>query len=395
MSNEIEKVIESLAKLSAPEDVSEVYAVVDRLNAEGRTTELLELAAAIERACDATGAAKLPYEAVADHVEEVLALTAGKDHVDAVLGLLAKDRTRSVQRPRPLDVRVRAFASRLAHGQSKDTLLSAIARAGDKKESTEVLACWVQESVLRGAGLDGDEVAVAFQAKLAAAGHPLGSLPLALLEAESEAPTYMPMYGENAISKAVQRLASGPTSARTMPPPGEQKVPAATPIEDAALVERLREAVVPWAASAGSNGKAEAKVFRLDPPLNRGALGRWLLRALPLESLEGETELSAERCNVAAVWGALFAAAANGGAYTTGLGGAYGRRAAWTSLAALVDAPALASLHEIDEQTHACGFMMFSAPAGGWWNDIAWDIGVLAVREGGATVAVLAATDAD
>ena len=26
---------------------------------------------------------------------------------------------------------------------------------------------------------------------------------------------------------------------------------------------------------------------------------------------------------------------------------------------------------------------MFGAP-GGWWNDVAWDIGVLAVRPGGA-----------
>ena len=37
-----------------------------------------------------------------------------------------------------------------------------------------------------------------------------------------------------------------------------------------------------------------------------------------------------------AIWGALFAASANGGAYSSGVGGAYGRRAAWISLAALL-----------------------------------------------------------
>jgi hypothetical protein len=49
--------------------------------------------------------------------------------------------------------------------------------------------------------------------------------------------------------------------------------------------------------------------------------------------------LRAERAAADAVWGALFAAAANGGAYSAGLGGAYGRLAAWTSLGGLVGAP--------------------------------------------------------
>lgn len=393
MPNEIEGIV---ASLRGSEDVTHAYAAVDRLNREGRTADLLELAAAIEKACDVQGAAKLPYEAVADHVEEVLALTPGEGHVDALFSLLAKDRVRSVQRPRALELRVRAFASRLAHGQSKDALLAAVKRAGDKKESVEILACWMHETVLRGTMLDREEAALAFQAKLAAQGHPLGHLPLSLLDAESEAPTYMPMYGANAISKAVQRLESGPTSTRTMPPPGEHGSPRATRIEDAALEQRLSEAVGPWTKSAGSNGKAEAKVFRLDPPLGGASPGRWLLRALPLDCMEGAGEgLHAERCTADAVWGALFAAAANGGAYSSGLGGAYGRRAAWTSLAALVDAPADASPHDIDTRAAASRFLVFGAQAGSWWNDIAWDIGALAVRDGGASVAVLAATDAD
>ena len=69
-------------------------------------------------------------------------------------------------------------------------------------------------------------------------------------------------------------------------------------------------------------------------------------------------------------------------------------RAAWTSLSALVDAPAAATPAEVDERAGACTFLMFGAP-NGWWNDVAWDIGALAVRDGGASVAVLAATDTD
>src|SRR3954453_448229 len=115
MGNEIEGIVASLRGLGQPEEFNQAYAPVDRWNRESRTADLLELASMIERACDVAGAAKLPYEAVADHVEEVLALTAGPDHVDALFSLLAMPRVRSVQRPRPVEMRVRAFASRLGH----------------------------------------------------------------------------------------------------------------------------------------------------------------------------------------------------------------------------------------------------------------------------------------
>ncbi|MDB4938246.1 MAG: hypothetical protein JWP87_5218 [Labilithrix sp.] len=391
MPNEIEGIV---AGLRGAEDVNQAYAVVDRWNRESRTADLLELAAAIEKACDVTGAAKFPYEAVADHVEEVLALTAGPDHIDALFTLLARDRVRSMQRPRPPEMRVRAFASRLGHGQTKAALDATIARLGDKKENVEVLACWMHETVLRGTALDREPAIAAFHARLAAEKHPLGELPLTLLESESEAPTYMPMYGANAISKAVARLESGPTSTRTIPPPGEHDAPRTSRIEDPALEARLREAVGPW--TTGSNGKAEAKVFRIEPAIASASPGRWLLRALSLECIEGaQALLHAERSGPDAVWGALFAAAANGGAYSSGLGGAYGRRAAWTSLAALVDAPATATAAEVDAVAPSSQFLVFGASGGGWWNDVAWDIGTLALRPGGASVAVLAATDAD
>jgi hypothetical protein len=391
MPNEIEGIVTGLR---GAEDVNQAYAAVDRWNRESRTADLLELAAAIEKACDVTGAAKFPYEAVADHVEEVLALTAGPDHIDALFTLLARERVRSVQRPRSTEMRVRACASRLGHGQTKTALNSTIARLGNKKEHLEILACWMHETVLRGTALDRESDIVAFHAHLAEQKHPLGELPLRLLESESEAPTYMPMYGANAISKAVARLESGPTSTRTIPPPGEHEAPRTTRIDDPAAEARLREAVIPW--TTGSNGKAEAKLFRIEPAIASASPGRWLLRALSLECVEGaQALLYAERTGPDAAWGALFAAASNGGAYSSGLGGAYGRRAAWTSLAALVDAPASATPAEVDAVAPSSQFLMFGATGGSWWNDVAWDIGVLAVRPGGASVAVLAATDAD
>ncbi len=391
MANEIDAVVQSLK--SPPDgDVNHAYAIVDRWNREGRTADLLALSAAVEAGCDVEGAARVPFEAVADHVEEVLALTAGSDHIDALFTLLGRVRLKSVQRARPLDLRVRSFASRLGHGQTKDALLAAITRSSDKSEHTEVLACWMHETVLRGTSLDREEAALRYQAQLAEREHPLGHLPLSLLAAESEAPTYMPMYGANAISNAVQRLESGASSTRTMPPPGDQPPPNAALAVDAAVEQRLLDAVAPW--TSGSNGNAEAKVFTLTPALRGVAPGRWLLRALPLACLEGSAALRTERTGPEAVWGALFAAAANGGAYSSGLGGAYGRRAAWTSLAALVAAAPEAPPAAVDTLASNCMFLMFGA-AGGWWHDVAWDIGALAVRPDGASLAVLAATDTD
>ena len=304
--------------------------------------------------------------------------------------LLARPRVKSVQVPRPEEIRVRSFASRLGHGQTKDALLAAITRT-TRGAHDEVLACWMHEAVLRGMVLDQEVPAVQLQNRLAVLQHPLGQLPLGLLAAEVEAPTYMPMYGANAISRAVQRLERGPSSTRTMPPPGDQAAPAFTPVVDDAVTKRMVEAVVPW--TTGSNGTVEAKLFRLVPPLGTTAPGKWLLRALPLDSKEGD-RLRAERCGPDLAWGALFAAAANGGAYSSGFGGAYGRRAAWRSLGALCEAPETATIEEIDALASKTMFLHYGA-SGGWWNDIAWDIGILALREGGASVAVLAATDAD
>src|SRR4051794_36502960 len=100
MGTEIQAIVEGLKTLEQPADVNQAYAIVDRWNREGRTGDLLDLAAAIEAGCEAEGAARISYEAVADHVEEVLALTAGSDHIDALFTLLGKERLKSVQRAR-------------------------------------------------------------------------------------------------------------------------------------------------------------------------------------------------------------------------------------------------------------------------------------------------------
>ena len=79
----------------------------------------------------------------------------------------------------------------------------------------------------------------------------------------------------------------------------------------------------------------------------------------------------------------LFGAAANGGAYDSGLGGAYGRAATWRSVRALAGGSHV-----------GCAWWIFDA-ANDWFQRVAWDLGVACLRPGGHVMAVLAATDTD
>src|SRR5437764_1457591 len=128
-----------------------------------------------------------------------------------------------------------AFVARLRGATQLDEPLLHIKKWAEAGATRELVSCWTA-------------VEAACDAKA-----------LALLAAEREAPTYMPMYGEGAIDRAVARLEGGPTSARTIPPPGEGDTPRATRVVDDAADARLAAAFGPW--TEDSNGEIEAGVF--------------------------------------------------------------------------------------------------------------------------------------
>lgn len=384
---------EAIGLLDGEAGVASACEAVESWTKSGRWDDLLALAAELEARCEPDRSDRLRwFEVVADHVEDQLALGAGDAAVDAVLALSLRERKRSVSVPRLHDFRVRALASRLGFGQSVDALLGALARAGDREEHRELFACWMHEVVLRGTSLASEDLAKRFQSALTESSHPLGGLPLALRGTEREAPSYMPLYGDRGLGRAIDTLTSGPMSVRTIPPPASGADVRATWIADERVEERMRSAVRPWAE--GKSGKVEAKVFSLEPKLEKTPVGSWLLRALDLDATRSVTRLDVSRTGPEGVFGPLFSAASNGGAYSSGLGGAYGRLAAWTSLGALVGAAEAASIEDIDARALSSSFLTFRAP-GPWFYDIAWDLGVLALRPDGATAAVLAATDAE
>jgi hypothetical protein len=163
-------------------------------------------------------------------------------------------------------------------------------------------------------------------------------------------------------------------------------------MDDPEAVERLHTAVRPW--TEGKSGKVEAKLFALEPAVDGASVGGWLLRALALEATTGTARVDCARVGPEASFGPLFSAASNGGAYSSGLGGAYGRLAAWASFGALVGAPPTADVATLEALGNTCTFLAFRAP-GPWFYDIAWDFGALALRPDGRSVAILAATDAE
>ncbi|MBN9160173.1 MAG: hypothetical protein J0I07_04385 [Myxococcales bacterium] len=393
-SDETNETIRLLEGDAGDEGVVRACEAVESWTKAGRWQDLVALAEALESRCEPGDKTRRgSFETVADHVEDQLALAAEDAAIDALLELSLRDRQRSVEVPRPRSLRIRAFASRLGYGQTPQAFLGALERARERAELHELLACWMHEVVLRGSSLANEARASRFREEaLVKAGHPLAALPLELRPTEREAPSYMPLYGDKGLGRAIDTLASGPMSARTIPPPADGAAVRATRVDDPGVIDLMTAAVRPWAE--GKSGKVEAKVFALDPQVSSSAVGSWLLRALPLESTAASARLDVSRIGPEGVFGPLFSAASNGGAYSSGLGGAYGRLAAWISLGALVGASEGAGVDAIAKLAASSTFLTFRTP-GPWFHDVAWDLGVLVVREGGRSVAVLAATDTE
>lgn len=102
------------------------------------------------------------------------------------------------------------------------------------------------------------------------------------------------------------------------------------------------------------------------------------------------SRLSAARVAPAEAMQCLLSAASHGGAYGHGEGSAWGRLQAWRSLAALAGADESGGA----EAAECCTWVMF-VDFGPWFYDVAWDLGLVALRPDRRSLAVLAATYTD
>ncbi|GAA2121212.1 DUF6183 family protein [Actinomadura alba] len=157
----------------------------------------------------------------------------------------------------------------------------------------------------------------------------------------------------------------------------------------------MHQAIVS-AVEAGGWGDAGAWVFVLDDAVEPDRVPG-LLPTLPMACVDGLHP--AERFEIAVrpmgdIWCLLFATASMGGTYDTGVHGAYGRLAAWQSMAGLSGAPAGASAEEVERHARQSTWFHFEADAD-WFHNEIYDYGIAALSPDRRRIAVLAATDTD
>ncbi|HWS38683.1 MAG TPA: DUF6183 family protein [Actinoplanes sp.] len=145
----------------------------------------------------------------------------------------------------------------------------------------------------------------------------------------------------------------------------------------------IAAAVSNWCTA--SNGRAATRVVVFDQPVTPAALPG-------IEGLTGTEGFGV--CSLADAWHQLFEAASLGGAYSRGEFGAYGRLAAWRSVAALTGAPRDATFREVVALAEAGTWIWFGG-ATDWFAGDGWDLGVAVLSADGRRLAVLAATDTD
>ncbi|MEV3993604.1 DUF6183 family protein [Streptomyces sp. NPDC049837] len=346
---------------------------VDRRVGAGDLDWIGELGAAMVGATDSE---VRQYESVYEHLQRALARTPGRDTIRQLLCFPL------VLRPGgpAEEFRTRLLAMELAFHQSAEDLAREVFEAAPGQEVLyEFRACLLHELVRRPVSVDEHPALRSFAAALAVDGHPLAQLPCHLLPLEQieRDPSWYPMGPVSRVPK--DPLITPPLARRRT---AGTKV---TEVDDWEQDIAMRTVVEDWYTA--SNGRVAAHVSPL-APTDFGAL----FARLPLECRRDAPELWTTTADT--VLGILRAAAAGGGAYAFGHFGAYGRLAAWQSLAGLVGLPAHTPVPEIARRAEQTHWFLPDTEAD-WFEYVAWDLAITALRPSGREIAVLAATDTD
>ncbi|MFE2583493.1 DUF6183 family protein [Streptomyces sp. NPDC059378] len=375
MADRIEQIV---AGLPDRESVTDVWKVADRRIARGDAAFLADLGIALTGAQGSDAGRIWQYRSVFDYLLRLLTTTPGSGNVTQALRLVSS--------AGGADGKLgRYAASLLASSHPAEEL--AVAFTGNATE--ELRACLVHELVLRGVDVVGTPGVAGWATSRHWRHHPLGWLPLTLSEVEGRPD--LPSYCARGVSYS---MPYGPPANRPVTAGAGAHVPAARETTTPVIAQRIGTAVANWAEE--SNGRIEARFFDLESPLGTESVPSVLL-ALGLECLKGagrKTAFSAVACPPDHAWQMLFAAASTGGAYNSGVRGAYGRLAAWRSLAALSGAAEGGQAEEAEASVRECTWYGFDAETT-WFERVAWDVGLAAVTSERRRLAVLAATDTD
>lgn len=370
-----------VAALVGVDSVQRTYAEVDAMAKRGQAGVLRELAIALEQRGHCAGVERWVLEAVFGRIARSLALHPSRDNARAAIELLSVERTHSTQRPWQPDKAARRVASLLAQGQAPAVCFE-LAPAVSIGPGAEVMACWIQELVVRGVAVSEVEPVARFWTGLGAA-HPLAHLPLLLAPIEASMRDVLRRDAPSGSSHNPPWPIAGRHATRPSLVPAFQLERLPTPADLGAAAENWQEE---------SNGRSDGGVFQLDERV--GELRSGHIARLPLDCVANAGSIQTTRISAAIAASHLFAAAAVGGAYNQGRQAAYGRRDAWRSLAALVGVDVTRSLPEIERASHACQFYALTI-ASAWMHNVAWDLALACLREDGRTFAIVVATDTD
>ncbi|MEU6546388.1 DUF6183 family protein [Streptomyces sp. NPDC046859] len=368
-----------MTKLPGMTSVSDVWKTADRSLGRGDAAFVADLAIALAEVYASDTGRIWQYNSVFNYLLRLLATTPGSGNVAQALRLVSSAEAAD----RKLD---RYTASLLASSQPAEGL--AVAFTGRAPE--ELRACLVHELVLRGVDVTESPGIAGWATSPHWRRHPLGWLPLTLseLEGRPDLPSYSVRGGSHAMPY-------GPPATREVPRDGRAPVPPAEETTTEVVAKATSVAVAKWAEE--SNGRIEARVFDLAAPLEAGSVGKTLL-TLGLKCLEGagtkKAALSVAACPPEYPWRVLFAAASTGGAYNSGVRGAYGRLAAWQSMAGLSGSAQGCPVEEVEARARACTWYAFGVETK-WFERVAWDIGLVAVSAERRRLTMLAATDTD
>lgn len=360
------------------ENVTGVWAVADDCLARGDAAFLADLGIALAGAYGSDAGRIWQYRSIFDYLLRLLATTSRPGHVAQALRLVSSAEATD----RKLD---RYTASLLASSQLSEEL--SVAFTGNATE--ELRACLVHELVLRGVHVTETPGIAGWAMSPHWRHHPLGWLPLTLsdVEGQPDLPSYSARGGSHSIPY-------GPLANHKVRGDAGAHLPSVEETTTEAVAKGIGAAVANWAEE--SNGRVEARVFDLTAPLEAESAPSMLL-ALGLECLKGagrKTTFSVAACPPDQAWRVLFAAASTGGAYNSGARGAYGRLAAWQSLAALAGAADGGLAEEVEAQVRRCTWYGFDVDTK-WFERVAWDIGLAVVSPERRRLAMLAATDTD
>jgi hypothetical protein len=361
---------------------------------DGRRETVRQIAIALTISMQTPGVSDFVRQSILDQIESTAVRTPGLHWASTAVEIswLREQMNNSARK----QYRRFEVIPELVEFQSNSVIMELIDLHSADARFHDLLARLVQELVINKIDIANTPALMFWNTYIQGSGNPLSWLPLNLLPSEVQLRDLLPYYAHDrqCRSWATPFISAETVAANTGASSGDSLITwLGNDVSDGEAA-RMRDAVNNWEEE--SNGRSEVHFLTANRVVSPSEISPSLLGLLHLACLEGATpeQIALKRANTQEILELLFSAAATGGAYNNGIGAAYGRLEAWRSLGALAGAAPDATFDEVAATAETCAWFTFSAKSS-WYYDVAWDLGIAALRADRRTLTVLAATDTD